>query len=85
MWAGSHKLATPGLLVWKPDVLAKLSSAAWQLPAFHDQSTVLTLLPTRMERPFCRVRMIGVILAMPLAQGAEVSSNVPKRIIGARK
>ena len=28
---------------------------------------------------------IGVILAMPLAQGAEVSSNVPKRIIGARK
>jgi hypothetical protein len=34
-----------------------------------------------MERPFCRVRMIGVILAMPLAQGAEVSSNVPKRIM----
>ena len=61
MWAGSHKLATPGLLVWKPDVLAKLSSAAWQLPAFHDQSTVLTLLPTRMECPFCRSITSSVI------------------------
>jgi hypothetical protein len=28
---------------------------------------------------------IGEILAMPLAEGAEGSSNVPKWIIGARK
>ena len=48
MWAGSHKLATPGLLVVETGHLAKLSSAAWQLPAFHGQSTVLTLLPTLM-------------------------------------
>jgi hypothetical protein len=71
--------------MWKPDVLAKLSNAAWQLLAFHGQSTLLTLLPTRMGRPFCRVRMIGELLAMPLAHGAVVASKALKRIIGASK
>jgi hypothetical protein len=33
----------------------------------------------------CRVRTIGELLAMPLAHGAEVSSKVLKRIIGASK
>jgi hypothetical protein len=34
---------------------------------------------------FTRVSRTGELLAMPLTQGAEVSSGVPKQIIGARK
>ena len=80
MWAGSHKRHAWAISV-EPDVLAKLSSAARQLPT----STILTPFSFgcthEYGRPFCRVRMVGELLAMPLAQGAEVSSNVPKRIM----
>ena len=37
------------------------------------------------RRDFTRVCRTGELLAMPLTQGAEVSSSVPKQIIGARK
>ena len=40
---------------------------------------------TAERRDFTRVHRTGELLAMPLTQGAEVSSSVPKQIIGARK